>query len=169
MRPAVALCLLLAAVLCGCGTSYSWRSSVPETMRTVCVPTFRNESGVSELGAVASRQILRELQREGTFRIRATDDAALEVQGTIKSATCDLSGYDRRAGGRRMTYRFDAVAEVSVIDKRSRKVLVDNRTFKAETGFTSGQDLTTARRDASGRLAEDLARQVLDCLLGLKW
>ena len=51
----------------------------------------------------------------------------------------------------------------------SGKVLADNLEFKATTQFTSGQDLATAMRDASGRLMDDLSRQVVDSLLGLKW
>ena len=164
-------CWLLAvsAAVCGCSSSYSWRSSVPEEVRTVSVPTFRNESNVSELGAVATRQLLREFQREGTFRIRTAGDAAIEVQGVIKSVSSPMTAYNRRQGGRVAGYNASAVAEISVIDKRSRKVLVDNRRYEAHTTFTAGQDRTTALRDASGRLADDLARQVVDDLLSFKW
>ena len=163
------LMLVALCATCGCGTSYSWRSGVPEEMRTVSVPTFRNESTVNELGAVATRQILREFQREGTFKIRTVGDAALEIQGVIKSASFDTTAYDRRIYGRLSSGEFRAVAEVSVIDKRERKVLVDNRTYTAMTTFTSREDRTTAMRDASGRLADDLARQVVNDLLNLKW
>ena len=167
----VALNLMLAALCatCGCGTSYSWRSSVPEEMRTVSVPTFRNESGVTELGAVATRQVLREFQREGTFRIRTAGEAAIEVQGVIKSVKPAMAAYNRRAGGRVAAYDLSATAEISVIDKRTRKVLVDNRKYVANATFTAGQDRTTAVRDASGRLMDDLARQVVDDILNLKW
>ena len=133
------------------------------------VPTFRNESEVVELGAIASRQILREFQREGTFKIRATGDAAVEIQGVIKSAISDVNAYDRRSGMRLSAYRMTSVAEVSVIDKRSRKVMINNRKYTATADFTSGQDLTTSGRAASGRLMEDLARQVVDDVLNLKW
>ena len=159
--------LLLA--FCGCATRYGWRSSVPEGMRTVSVPTFRNESEVSELGSLATRQLLREFQREGTFKIRMTGDAALEIQGVVKSVTSLLSAYDRRSGGRVAAYTASVTAEVSIIDKRNRKVLVDNRRYVAEVPFTAGQDQTTAMRDASGRLADDLARRIVDDLLNLKW
>ena len=164
-------CWLLAvgAVVCGCATDYSWKPSVPETMRTVSVPTFRNESEVNEFGAVASRQLLREFQREGTFKIRTAGDAALEIQGIVKSANCAMSAYDRQIRGRVAAYDCSATAEVSVIDKRNRKVLIDNRKYKAETSVTSGQDVTTSLRDASGRLADDLARQVVNDVLNLKW
>ena len=157
------------ALMCGCATNYSWRSAVPEDARTVSVPTFRNESNVSELGSIATRQLLREFQREGTFKIRVNGDAALEIQGVIKSATPSMSARDRRLGTRIAAYSASAEAEVSVIDKRRGKVLVDNRRYRAEASFTAGQDRTTAMRDASGRLADDLARQVVDDILNLKW
>lgn len=161
--------VVASVLVCGCGTSYSWRSAVPEEARTVSVPTFRNESNASELGAVATRQLLREFQREGTFRIRTAGDAALEIQGVIKSASFGMLAYDRRIYGRLAASECRAVAEVSVIDKRNRKVLVDNRKYDATTTFTSREDHTTAMRDASGRLADDLARQVVNDLLNLKW
>lgn len=153
------------AAVCGCATDYGWRSSVPKEMRTVSVPTFRNESDVAELGAIATRQVLREIQREGTFRVRDAGEAALEIQGVVKSARPGIQGYDRRANMQLASRKLTVNAEVSVIDKRTRKVLIDNRTYTAEAVFTSRQDLTTAERDASGRVAEDLARQVVDDLL----
>lgn len=163
--------ITLAAVslVCGCGANYVWRSSVPEAMRTVSVPTFRNETNVAELGPIAARQLLREFQREGTFKIRTNGDAALEIQGVLKSANASVGAYDRRTGLRMSAYDFNAVAEVSVIDKRSRKVLIDNRVYKVKTVFTSGQDLTTSMRDASGRLMDELARQVVDDMVDLKF
>ena len=163
------LALALGLVPCGCASSYSWKSSVPADVRTVSVPTFRNESEVMELGSVAARQISREIQREGTFRLVSEDDAALEIQGVIKSARLGYDASDRTIRRRMATYDFSATAVVSVIDRRTHKVLVDNRSYVARVVLTSGQDLSTAKRDASGRLMDDLSRQVVDDLLNMKW
>lgn len=160
--------LSLAAALVGCGTSYAWRPAVSERMRTVCVPTFANETDVSEMGAVAARQLLREIQREGTFRVADADDAAIEVQGVVKRLRAGGGAYDRRTGMRYASYTMRADVEISVIDKARRAVLVDARKYVASAQVTSSQDLMTAKRDASGRLMEDLARQVVDDLLNLK-
>ena len=160
---------LFILLLCGCATDYSWKPSVPEAMRTVSVPTFRNESEVNELGAAAARQLRREFQREGTFKIRTAGDAALEIQGVVKSVSCGMSAYDRRIRGRIAAYDCSATVEVSVIDKQNKKVLIDNRKYRAEASVTSGQDITTSMRDASGRLMDDLARQVVNDILNLKW
>jgi hypothetical protein len=69
-------------------------------MRTVSVPTFRNESDVVEIGAVATRQVLREFQREGTFSIRRSGSSALEVQGSIVKASRDPAAFNRGYGSR---------------------------------------------------------------------
>lgn len=167
--PLFAFALGLASLVTGCATNYAWKPSVPQEMRAASVPTFRNESSVSGLGAVATRQVLRELQREGTFKICSADDAAIEIQGVVKSATASVGAYSRATEMSVRSYNFVATAEVSVIDKRLRKVLVDNRKYTAQTAFTAKQDLTTAERDASGRLMEDLARQIVDDLLALNW
>ena len=162
-----ALCALGCLALCGCGTGYAWRSSVPEGMRTVSVPTFRNESELQEAGAVAARQVLREFQREGTFSIRPSGDAALQVQGTVRKVGSGVAAYDRRRGLRLGGQEMVVTAVVSVVDKRRGRVLVDNRLYTAKTTFVAGQDVTTAQRDASGRLMEDLARQIVDDVLAL--
>jgi len=159
----------VALAACGCITAYKWTSSVPEKMRTVSVPTFRNESNVTELGSVATRQILREIQREGTFKIKRSSDAAVEIQGTVKSANSGYSAGDRRSGMRLGEYLFRVVAEVSVIDRANGKVLVDNRRYTAVTTYVANQDRLTGERDASGRAAEDLAQQIVDDLTSMQW
>ena len=160
--------LLAAFALAGCA-SYRWTSPVPENMRTVSVPTFRNESDLVEIGAVATRQVLREFQREGTFRIASPDDAAVEVQGVVKTASAGLMYFKREMSMRAYERRLIVTADVSVIDRRSGKVVVDNRRYVAETTYFSDADMTTARRDASGRAAEDLARQIVDDVVSCRW
>ncbi len=170
MKKMVLQIVLGAAVLgvAGCA-SYRWTSGVPKEMRTVCVPTFRNETDVTELGTVAARQILREFQREGTFRVARADDAAVEVQGVLKSEKSEYVGGDRRTGMRYGVHSLTVKAVVSVIDRRNGKVLVNNREYVATAPFTTGVDSATHKRDASGRVAEDLATKVVDDVLNLKW
>ena len=160
--------VLAALALAGCA-NYRWTSPVPADMRTVNVPTFRNESDVVEIGAVATRQVLREFQREGTFKIAAADDAAIEVQGVIKSASASLIHFKRASSMRAFEQRLVIAAAVSVVDRRSGKVVVNNRPYVAETTYFSDTDIATARRDASGRAAEDLARQIVDDVTSYRW
>ena len=154
-------------ILGGCATHYSWRPKVKESMRHVAVPTFRNETNLPEIGAVSSRQILREIQREGTFAISSVDDAALELQGVVKSVNSSTPVSSRRIYGRTSASEMTAEVEVVVVDKREGRVLAE-RVYRPRATYMSGSDVTTAKRDAAGRLADDLARQVVDDLLTLK-
>lgn len=168
MRRAAAW-LLVGLTAFGCASDYSWRTKVPAKMRSVSVPVFRNESDITELGSVAARQLLREFQREGTFKVAAPGAAAVEIQGVVKTANASGFTYSRAPGLRFSDNALTAEVEISVVDKMHGKVLVDNRIYRARATFTDNEDYATARRDASGRLAEDLARQVLDDVLGLNW
>ena len=160
--------LSTAALMAGCA-SYRWTPSVPTEMRTVAVPTFRNDTSVTELGNVVTRQILREFQREGTFKIARVDDAALEIQGAVTGAGSSFAGADRTAGRRHSMQHFTVKAVVSVVDHRKGKVLVNNRTYEVSVPFGSDSDLMTGRRNASGRVAEELATRIVDDVLSQKW
>ncbi len=161
-----ALVVLLSS---GCA-SYTWKSNVPNDKRTVFVSAVRNESEVLEMGNVLSRQLAREFQREGTYKLSDAENCALEVQCTIKVLPLNLLlNTDRESNSRRRSWRYKAEAIVSFIDKKAGKVLVDNRKYEGYTSFYSDNDLLSAKRGASGRIAEDIARQIVDDALDLKW
>lgn len=166
MKHSIAYALILALFASGCA-NYSWRPSLPEKMRTVYVPTFRNESSVTGLGSAITTQTLREFQREGTFKIRPVGESAIEIQGIVKDSDSHAVAYARKTGERNREYRLNATAIVSFIDKTSGKVLIDNRRYSATTSFLAGDDILTGERDATGRLAEDLSRQIVDDALAL--
>lgn len=160
-------CILfsLASALMITGCAYRWTSSVPLKMRTVAVPVFENDTNFAEFNAIASQYVLREFQREGTLTIKPAGSAVLEVQGKVKNISRTALDYDRNIGSRTSEYAIVADVEVSLIDKRNGKVLFNNRKYQCATTFTVRDDLLTSQRNASERLAADLARQVVDDVL----
>lgn len=167
MKAMLKVVVPMLALAAGC-RAYVWTSSVPADLRTVAVPTFRNESDVTELGNVVARQVLREFQREGTYRIASHDDCAIEIQGVLKDASQHTVAYERKTGLRTREHSLSVVAEVSFVNRKTGQVLVDNRRYRARTTFLANDDVLTAQRDASGRIAEDLARQIVDDALAIK-
>ena len=147
--------------LAGCA-SYRWTSSVPEELRTVAVPVFENRTSSAELGPIITQYVLREFQREGTFSIRRSGDSALEVQGSIVKTSREAAAFDRGYGSRASEYRYIVTAEVSLINKDTGKVLLNNRRYVAETTFLTRGDLLTTQRDAAARIAQEFARQIVD-------
>lgn len=154
--------LLIPALLLGGCAGYRWTSRVPEELRTVAVPVFENRTKAAELGPIVTQFTLRELQREGTFAIRRVGDATIEVQGAIVKAERNPIAFARGYGMRAGEYRYHVTAEVSIINKDSGKILLDGRTYKAETTFMVQNDLLTGQRNAAQRIAAEIARQIVD-------
>ncbi len=153
--------VLFLAALAGCA-SYRWTSGVPEELRSVAVPVFENRTSSAELGPIVTQYVLREFQREGTFSIRRSGNSALEVQGSIVKASRDPAAFNRGYGSRASEYRYTVTAEVSLINKDTGKVLLNNRRYVAETTFLTRGDLLTTQRDAAARIAQEFARQIVD-------
>ena len=153
--------LLPALLLCGCA-NYRWTSRVPEEIRTVAVPVFQNRSDAAELGAITTQYTLREFQREGTFSIRRSGGASIEVQGAIVKAERRPVAFQRGYGMRAREYRYYVTAEITLVDKDNGKVLRSGRKYTAETTFMVQGDLLTGQRDAAQRIAAELARQIVD-------
>lgn len=156
----------MAVLAAGCA-GYSWKNSVPEDMRTVSVPVFRNETHVTGLGNAVTRQILREFQRGGTFKIVAVGDAAVEVQGVLENTSTKAIAFERSTGDRYRERRLEVKAVISIVDKKLGKVIVDNREYKASTTYLDDGDMLTRQREASGRIGEDIARQVVDDVVSI--
>lgn len=155
--------VIAALVTTGCKlSSYSWRSTVPESMRVISVPTFENESGFPELGAITTRSILREVQREGTFRIGSLDDCKVKLIGRIMKPEMYGLSYNRNYSSRTSEYRYRLTAEIMLIEKESGKILINGKKVSVSTTFLTRDDMLTGMRDAYPRVATDLARKIMD-------
>ena len=154
------------ALLSGCA-SYTWGTSVPEEYRTVAGPVFENLTEVSEMGPTVTQYTLREFQREGSFKVVRPDDAAIEVQGVVKRMTRHGISYDRARGMRASEYRYEILTDVTFVDRRKGKVLLERKGLQGETTFLTQNDLLTGQKNAAARIAQDLARQIVNEALAL--
>jgi hypothetical protein len=155
-----------AMLFTGCA-GYSWGTSVPKEYRKVSVPVFENLTTVSEIGPIVTQCTLREFQREGSFRIVRPEEADIEVQGVLSSMSRDGIAYDRGQGMRASEYRYVVVADVSFVDKRNGKIMLERKGIKGETSFLTQNDLLTGQRNASFRIASDIARQIVNDAVAL--
>jgi len=153
---------LLAAA--GCST-YKFSSAVPEELRTIAVPVFENASGYPEIDAVVTQYVLREFQREGTFKIRSLDNASLKLLGKLVKTETQSINYDRNYGSRTSEYRYTLVAEITLVERGTGKLLIDAMPVKANTTFLTHGDMLTGMQDAYPRIAKELARAITDAVL----
>ena len=158
--------LLASMLLSGCA-GYTWGTSVPKEYRKVSVPVFENMTEVSEIGPIVTQYTLREFQREGSFKIVRPADAAIEVQGVLRSMDREGVAYDRGQGMRASEYRYVIVADVTFVDKKNGKVLLERKGIQGSTTFLTNDDLLTGQKNASFRIADDIARQIVNDALAL--
>jgi len=153
--------LLTAA---GCST-YTFTSAVPEELRTIAVPVFENASGYPEIDAVVTQCVLREFQREGTFKIRPLNHASLKLLGKLVKTETQSLNYDRNYGSRTSEYRYTLVAEITLVERGTGKLLIDAMPVKANTTFLTHGDMLTGMQDAYPRIAKELARAIVNAVL----
>lgn len=158
----------LAVLLAGC-SAYKWGTTVPQAYRSVSVPVFENFTDFPELGPAVAQYTLREFQREGTFRIARPSDAAIEVQGALAKMTRYDLTYDRGNSVRATEYRCSVEVEVTIVDKKTGKVLLERKPVTGETTFAVQNDLQTSQRNATARIADDIARQIVNEALALDY
>ena len=158
--------LACATLFSGCA-GYTWGTSVPKEYRKVSVPVFENLTEVSELGPIVTQYTLREFQREGSFAIARPADAAIEVQGVLRIMDREGVAYDRGQGMRASEYRYVVVADISFVDKKNGKILLERKGIKGETTFLTQDDLLTGQKNAAFRIASDIARQIVNDALAL--
>ena len=164
--PRLAPLFLATALLAAAGCStYKFGSAVPEELRTIAVPVFENASGYPEIDAVVTQYVLREFQREGTFKIRPLDNASLKLLGKLVKTETQSLNYDRNYGSRTSEYRYTLVAEITLVERGTGKLLIDAMPVKANTTFLTHGDMLTGMQDAYPRIAKELARAITDAVL----
>lgn len=153
------------ALLSGCGT-YHVTSGVPEELRTISVPVFENKTGYPEFGAIATQYTLREIQREGTLKIAPLESASLKLLCEVSTDKRAVS-FNRSYGSRALEYRYKLIANVTLVERSTGKLLLDNVPIVASTTFLTHDDMLTGMQNAAPRISKELSRAIVDTVLAL--
>ena len=174
MGRARAAALLLAIIATtGCGYALAGRgSSLPEHIRVIAVPLFKNTTAVPDLDRTITDRVRTELISRGKYRVEpAMTGADAIVEATITSATITPSARDQNRLASR--YAITITASVSFKDVKSGKEIWANPglSFSDEypiTSATSANDVAAffgQETNAVSRLAADFARTVVSAML----
>lgn len=153
------------ALLSGCATYYV-TSSVPEELRTISVPIFENKTGYPEFGVIATQYTLREIQREGTLSIAPLDSASLKLLCSVNFEKHPVN-FNRSYGSRASEYRYKLIASVTLVERSTGKLLLDNVRVEAGTTFLTHDDMLTGMQNAAPRISKELSRAIVDMILAL--
>jgi len=158
------LAATLCALLAGCA-SYRITSDVPEELRTISVPVFENASGYPEVSAIVTQHVLREFQREGTMTLQPLEDASLKLLGTVKSGRVQPIRFDSAYASRAEEYFYVLVAEITLVERGTGKLLLDAVEVRGAATFLTYDDMLSGMQNAYPRAARELARAIVDTVL----
>ncbi|MGC3991281.1 MAG: LPS assembly lipoprotein LptE [Chthoniobacteraceae bacterium] len=157
---------LLAVLLVGCA-GYRLGPVQPKFMdgvKTIAVPTFKNDTLVPHLEALVANTVIKQVQTDGTYRIASVDNADVIVQGTITEI--ERKSVRSLESNVLATSEFNLVVHLSyTVTRRSTGEQIDSREVIGQTSFFVGSDiqqdeqqaLPLAVQDASDRLVSDIS------------
>jgi outer membrane lipopolysaccharide assembly protein LptE/RlpB len=162
-----AIALFLACLGCGYHTA-GHAVQLPESVKTIAVPPFKNETLTYRIDQMLTSAVVREFNTRTRYRIvsAAVDDADATLRGTVISTAASPLTYDT-ASGRASSVLVVVSMRVSLND-RNGKVLYQNPAYLFREQYEVSQDLASFFEEDSPafrRLSQDFARTLVANIL----
>jgi len=160
MKTRAALVLAALLALSGCGYKLGEIRPTPmRSVRTLAVPTFKNNTYESRIEVLFADTLVKKLQQDGTYSIVNSPQADAIVNCTIEKI--DRGSLRSVQNNVLATSEFSLIvtARYEVIDQRTGIVLMQG-TAQGRTSFFSGNDLQTLERQGLSNAAIDLAQNL---------
>jgi len=157
-------------LLCsGCGYHTAGHGGqLPETVKTLAVPAFKNETTTYRVEQMLTASVVREFTTRTRYRIvnDASDDADATLRGTVLSTAVSPLTYDTNTG-RAASVLVVVSVKVSLADRQG-KVLYQNPAYLFREQYEVSQDLASFFEEDSPafrRLSQDFARTLVANIL----
>lgn len=160
-----------ALILVSAGCGYHTAGHVvqlPETLKTIAVPPFKNETAAYPIEQLLTASVVREFTTRTHYRILNDDSDAADatLRGTVLSTAASPLAYDT-ASGRAASVLVVVSMRVTLSDRHG-KVLYQNPAYLFREQYEVSQDLKSFFEEdspASRRLSEDFARTLVSNIL----
>lgn len=170
-RYSVLLALVSSVVLLsqGCGYHTAGHSTqIPEDVRTIAVPSFKNETPTYRIEQMLTSSVVREFTARTHYRILNDPSEAADatLTGTVLSTAASPLAYDTSTG--RAASVLVVVSMRVVLADRRGKVLYQNPAYVFREQYEVSQDLTSFFEEDSPafrRLSQDFARTLVSNIL----
>jgi len=164
---ALAILPFFLTLACGYHTA-GHGSQLPESVQTIAVPAFKNETLNYDIGKMLTTSVVREFTTRTRYHIisDAGDEADATLRGTVLSTVATPLTYDS-ATGRAASILIVVSMRVSFTD-RNGKVLYQNPSYLFREQYEVSQDLATFFEEDSPafrRLSQDFARTLVSNVL----
>lgn len=166
---ACGLGLMLLAWSAGCGYHTAGHAAqLPETVTTIAVPAFKNETLTYRIDQMLTASVVREFTTRTRYHIISDpgDSADATLRGTVLSTAATPLTYDTASG--RAASVMIVVSMNVVLTDRHGKVLYQNPAYLFREQYEVSQDLTSFFEEDSPafrRLSQDFARTLVSNIL----
>ncbi len=168
-RVRLVLFALFGATLAGCA-AYRLGPTGGQNSgeRSIQVNFFQNQTIEPRLVEAVAQALRRNLQQDGTYRLRSAGDADVIVNGVIIRYERVPISFQPTDVISVQDYEEKLIAKVTATERISGKVVLD-REVTGRTIVSVGTDLASAERQAIPLLANDLARNATTYLTEGSW
>jgi len=166
---AVALLSLVSLFCAGCGYRVAGHANtIPESVRSIAVPAFANETQTFKIEQMLTAAVVRELITRTHYHVlnQVNDDADATLRGTVLSTYTAPLTYDSQTG-RAASIMVVISAKVSLLDKQG-KVLYQNPSYLFREQYEVSRDLNSFFEEDSPalqRLSRDFAQTLVSNML----
>lgn len=165
----VALLLAFCVVLASCGYHTAGHTvTVPDSVRTIAVPAFVNQTQTFKIEQLLTSAVVRELVTRTHYKVinQMSDDADAVLHGTVLSTYTTPLTYDSQTG-RAASVLVVISMKVSLVDKQG-KVLYQNPSYLFREQYEVSRDLNSFFEEDSPafqRLSRDFAQTLVSNIL----
>lgn len=158
-----------ALLLSGCGYHAAGHSSqLPEAVKTISIPTFKNETSTYRIEQMLTSSVVREFTTRTHYQIQNDSSEAADaiLRGTVLSTTASPLAYDTPTG--RAASVMIVVSMKVILSDRQGKVLYQNPAYVFREQYEVSQDLASFFEEDSPafrRLSQDFARTLVSNIL----
>lgn len=167
-RPTLVLLFCILFDL-GCGYHTAGHAvQLPEDVKTIAVPAFKNETLTYRIGQMLTASVVREFTTRTRYHIVSDpgDDVDATLRGTVLSTTASPLTYDTATG--RVASVLVVVSMSVTLTNRHGKVLYQNPAYLFREQYEVSQDLASFFEEDSPafrRLSQDFARTLVSNIL----
>ena len=160
IRALLSAALLIAAAAGGCG--YSLRGNLPDHLKTVSVPLFRNQTTEAGVESTITSAVVNAFTSSGRLKVVSLDDADSILDGDITGYQVQSLTYDSKLNLR--SYRLTVTMNVRFRDLRRTETLWQQDGLVEEVSFdVAGQVSDTISREegAVKQAALEIGRKIV--------
>jgi len=138
--------MIMPLIISGCG--YALKSSLPEYIKRIAIPTFINATAQHGIEADLTDVVKKEFLVDGRLEIVDRDKADAILEGTIRKYLVENLSYD--VNNVVLQRRIKMVIDIRVIDARTNAVLQEQK----EVGGIEGGSTSYFVSDVTGMTIE---------------